>query len=477
MNKIAVIGCGISGMIFSLLMAKKGLKVKLYEKSDGIINGSRAITYSQRTMEIFEEIECEDVVSLNSCKWQVAREYYNAKTIRKKNVVPNKANVKYDSFYSQSQSIVHDRLLNRIKKENLICLNLNSEVNSIKSEKGVYVLDVNGEKEIFDFVIAADGPNGICKEFCNYSFKGERFDDSFLICDFKTAQELNEDREAWFDPPEHDGNLILKLKQPENTYRIDFHMRNETEVKNLNDDTVKAMVENFLGVDIELKWWSVYKFRNARLEKFSLNRSLFFIGDSAHIVAPFGGRGANSAIEDAYNLSWKLKEYINDKRRKDLIDSYSYEREESADINISYVKNASKYIIPKELSESLLRRAVLSLSHKSKSAKSLLDSGVMYNPSEYKKSYSCDSKVNYFQVDRLRYIPDFRLSENFYLYDNLVSGEYNEIRFEDYVENGVSILEKMLYEKGFLDVNHSSMNECIKGILIRPDKYIESLVF
>ena len=33
---------------------------------------------------------------------------------------------------------------------------------------------------------------------------------------------------------------------------------------------------------------------------------VIFAGDAAHQVSPFGARGANSGIQDAENLAWKL---------------------------------------------------------------------------------------------------------------------------------------------------------------------------
>jgi 3-(3-hydroxy-phenyl)propionate hydroxylase len=33
---------------------------------------------------------------------------------------------------------------------------------------------------------------------------------------------------------------------------------------------------------------------------------VIFAGDSAHGVSPFGARGANSGVQDADNLGWKL---------------------------------------------------------------------------------------------------------------------------------------------------------------------------
>ena len=59
------------------------------------------------------------------------------------------------------------------------------------------------------------------------------------------------------------------------------------------------------GVDYELDWCSIYTFQCRRMEKFRHGRVLF-AGDSAHQVSPFGARGANSGMQDAENLAWKL---------------------------------------------------------------------------------------------------------------------------------------------------------------------------
>ena len=57
--------------------------------------------------------------------------------------------------------------------------------------------------------------------------------------------------------------------------------------------------------EFELEWASVYTFACLRMERFRHGRVLF-AGDSAHGVSPFGARGANSGVQDAENLAWKL---------------------------------------------------------------------------------------------------------------------------------------------------------------------------
>ena len=59
-------------------------------------------------------------------------------------------------------------------------------------------------------------------------------------------------------------------------------------------------------LNFNLEWVSIYTFQCMKMEKFKHGRILF-AGDSAHQVSPFGARGANSGVQDADNLCWKLK--------------------------------------------------------------------------------------------------------------------------------------------------------------------------
>jgi 3-(3-hydroxy-phenyl)propionate hydroxylase len=61
-----------------------------------------------------------------------------------------------------------------------------------------------------------------------------------------------------------------------------------------------------------------------------------FVGDAAHQVSPFGARGANSGIQDAENLAWKLAAVLKGEAGPSLIDSYERERMQAADENIAH---------------------------------------------------------------------------------------------------------------------------------------------
>ena len=52
----------------------------------------------------------------------------------------------------------------------------------------------------------------------------------------------------------------------------------------------------------------------------------FLVGDAAHVHPPAGGQGMNTAVQDAYNLGWKLGHVLRHGAPATLLDSYQAER-------------------------------------------------------------------------------------------------------------------------------------------------------
>jgi 2,4-dichlorophenol 6-monooxygenase len=61
---------------------------------------------------------------------------------------------------------------------------------------------------------------------------------------------------------------------------------------------------------------------------------VFLVGDAAHRVPPSGGLGLNSAVQDAYNLCWKLAAVLHGRAGDGLLDTYTAERRPVNENNI-----------------------------------------------------------------------------------------------------------------------------------------------
>jgi 3-(3-hydroxy-phenyl)propionate hydroxylase len=116
---------------------------------------------------------------------------------------------------------------------------------------------------------------------------------------------------------------------------------------------------------------------------------VLFVGDAAHQVSPFGARGANSGIQDADNLGWKLKLVLDGKAPAALLDSYTEERALAADENILNSTRSTDFITPKSRTSRSFRNAVLGLARDHAFARALVNSGRLSVPSFY-----VDSSLN-----------------------------------------------------------------------------------
>jgi 3-(3-hydroxy-phenyl)propionate hydroxylase len=116
---------------------------------------------------------------------------------------------------------------------------------------------------------------------------------------------------------------------------------------------------------------------------------VLFAGDAAHGVSPFGARGANSGVQDADNLGWKLRMVVKGEAPDTLLDTYAQERELAADENILNSTRSTDFITPKSAVSRLFRDAVLQLAKEQPFARKLVNSGRLSTPSAY-----VDSSLN-----------------------------------------------------------------------------------
>jgi 3-(3-hydroxy-phenyl)propionate hydroxylase len=178
---------------------------------------------------------------------------------------------------------------------------------------------------------------------------------------------------------------VLLHKQADNVWRIDFQLGWDADPEaEKQPDRVMPRIRGMLGAErpFSLEWVSLYTFRCQRMERFRHGR-VFFVGDAAHQVSPFGARGANSGIQDADNLAWKLALVLQGAAPSALLDSYDAERIPAADENILNSTRSTDFITPKSAMSRCFRDAALQLAQTCPFARTLVNSGRLSLPHSY----------------------------------------------------------------------------------------------
>ncbi len=216
-------------------------------------------------------------------------------------------------------------------------------------------------------------------------FAGQVFEDQFLIADVKMTAEFPTERWFWFDPPFHAGRSALLHKQPDDIWRIDLQLASATPIRSRRNGRKTC------GRGSRACWATSSSNSNGSRSTSSsaggwtsfVHGRVMFAGDAAHQVSPFGARGANSGLEDAENLAWKLDRVLRGVSPETLLDSYHTERSAAADENIRESTRSTDFMAPVSRQEARLRQAVLSLAKETEFGKRMINGGRLSVPSVY----------------------------------------------------------------------------------------------
>lgn len=389
-HPVVIVGAGPVGLTLALDLARRGVRVVLLDDADRIGEGSRAICFAKRTLEIFDRLGLAEAMVAKGVTWQKGKVFRGQDLLYEFDLLPEPGH-KQPAFINLQQYYVEAALAEAAEAEPLINLRWANRLYGIEARTDGAILTVETPDGPYrlgaNWVVACDGARSPTRALLGLEFHGEAFEDKFLIADVKMEAEFPTERWFWFAPPFHAGQSALLHKQPDDVWRIDLQLdRDADPERERRPEVVRPRIEQMLGHgDFALEWVSVYRFQCRRLERFVHGR-VIFAGDAAHQVSPFGARGANSGIQDADNLGWKLALVLGGRSPASLIGSYDLERVQAADENILNSTRATDFIAPRSAGERVLREAALSLAPLSGFGKRFVNSGRLSLPTAYADS-------------------------------------------------------------------------------------------
>lgn len=370
-HPIVIVGTGPVGLTTALEIARHGQRCVVLESELQVSEGSRAIVFTRRSMEILQQVGVAQRVTETGLPWCYGNSIYRGQRVfRMEN-----ARADDDRFFPMinlQQQYLEEYLVDAVQANPLIELRWGNRVNKVEQKGEQVLVEVDtpeGSYELrADWLVACDGARSGIRTAMNLLMEGASYEGRFVIADIRIDLPLPTERLAFFDPTWNPGNTILMHREPHGIWRVDYQLpAGEDPEDALRPESLKARIDaqlemiGFGGTPWEMDWSSVYSARALTLPDY-VHGHVIFAGDAAHMLPIFGVRGANTGFQDAQGLGWRLALVAKGAASAALLQSYSSERVGAAREIVEEAGKSTRFMAPPSRGFRLLRDAVLSLS-------------------------------------------------------------------------------------------------------------------
>jgi len=370
-KQVVIVGAGPAGMVTALELARHGVASVVLSAELQLSQGSRAICFTRRSMEILQQVGVAQRMTEGGLPWRFGNSYYRGQRVFRMEA-PHDEDDRFFPILNVQQQFMEEYLHDACVANPLIDFRWGNKVNTVQQKMGYAEVEVDTPEGTYtleaDWLIAADGGRSGIRSAMNLPMEGASYEGFFVIADIRIDLPFPTERRAYFDPEWNPGNTILMHREPQGIWRVDYQLPpGETPEDALRPESLKARINAQLamighaGLPWEMDWSSVYSARTLTLSNF-VHGNIIFTGDAAHLLPIFGVRGANTAFQDAQSLGWHLAYVVKGLAGEALLRNHSTERVGAAREIIEEAGKSTRFMAPPSPGFRLLRDAVLSLS-------------------------------------------------------------------------------------------------------------------
>src|SRR5688572_18121960 len=400
-HPIVIVGGGLAGLTVACSLARYGVAAVLLDEDNTVgVKGasSRGICYTQKSLEIFQRLGIYDQIAAKGIQWSVGRTFAGKDEVYSFDLRQQSAyNLSSQPpFINIQQFYIEGYLVDRIQALGHVELRWNSRVTAFEQNNEGGALTVStpaGEYRMrADYVIDATGSHSPFRAWVGATVTAKKGDDRWCIADVRFTKHPPVERHTWIEAPFNENRAVWQHLMGDNVWRIDYQMAPNADPEYVSrEDVVRDRLARQFGedCDIEIVWVGPYAYRSECIDRMRHGR-VFFMGDSAKVVSPFGARGGNTGIADADNLAWKLAAVMKGRAAASLLDSYHEERHEAARQNVLVTNRTARFLRPANGAEKLFRDAALGLAKQHVFARQFVNTGRMAIANPYTQSGACD---------------------------------------------------------------------------------------
>lgn len=343
-SSVLIAGAGIGGLSMSAMLGRRGVDSLLVEKRRATFIYPKARNLNFRSLEILRRLGVGDAVD-------AVAEHISTMVCKETLSSPEQSGV-FDaaSMLSGAERLspeAYGRYCPQSRLEPILLdesrrlggeVRYRTELKSFKQDDTSIVatikdLDTGMTSDVFaDYLVAADGTHSPIREKLGISTSGFGRLPIFVVFMYFRAPwrqfvpDLGDGDGIQIANPDVNGIFIVAKDDLGVFAATYFPSRGET-VDQFTPQRCRQMLLAAIGspIDVEIVDVGPWQPSEQVADQFRCGR-IFLVGDSAHTMPPLKGGGANSAIESAHNLAWKLAAVLKGTAGPGLLDTYHAER-------------------------------------------------------------------------------------------------------------------------------------------------------
>ncbi len=436
---VAIVGAGPVGLLLAVRLAQFGVQSVVLEQELQVSHGSRAIVLTRRSMEILQQADVSPRFMEKGLPWANGRSFYRGHEVYRM-VMPHSDDDRFLPGLNLQQQYIEQFLVEACEASGMVDIRWGSKVVALQNNPDGVVIRVDtpeGEYDLAaDWVVAADGGRSTVRRLMGLRMEGRAYAGNFVIADIAVDLDLPTERLCFFDPDWNPGNNVLVHREPDGIWRLDFRLpEGETAEQALEPARLSDRIDKTLAMlgkpaPWKLDWATVYTANTLTLPDYLVGR-VAFAGDAAHLLPIFGVRGANTGIQDADALAWRLAMAARGAPER-LLRTYSDERVQAAREICEEAGKSTRFMTPPSEGFRLMRDAVLSLTLSEDFPKDLLHWRTS-RPHSY-----ADSPLNSYPEENAAFtggpacgepLVNVRLGADDFLFDHLTAPGFHLLAF------------------------------------------------
>ncbi|MFZ4718740.1 MAG: FAD-dependent monooxygenase [Ilumatobacteraceae bacterium] len=350
---VLVVGLGPGGATAALALARYGVRVHAVSMYPWVANSPRAHILNQRAAEVFRDLGVEQNVLRSATPWTAMGDSMFATSLAGEELFRLRAwgtgDERHGDYVRQSPSPMVDipqPLLEPILVDaagrNGVALSFNTEfISHEQDESGVNVelRDLRTQQNVtqrFRYLVAFDGAGSRVADELDLPFVGELARAGTVYAQFSAdLTHYVAHRPSilhWiFNRTAGVGEIglgLLRAVEPWTKWIAGWGFDPAVGPGDLGDEAVAARIRAFIGdpdIEVSVDRTTTWYVNEQYATSYHSGRA-FCGGDAVHRHPPSNGLGANTSIQDAFNLAWKVAFAVRGHAGSALLDSYSQER-------------------------------------------------------------------------------------------------------------------------------------------------------